>query len=52
MPGVVGYAIGLVVSTLLDLPSAPVIVWTLATLGIVVYALSNRRTPAQSIASP
>jgi len=39
-------------STLLDLPSAPVIVWTLATLGIVVYALSNRRTPAQSIASP
>jgi zinc/manganese transport system permease protein len=49
--GVVGYAIGLVVSTLLDLPSGPVIVWTLAALGAVVYALSNRRTQPQSAAS-
>ena len=43
--------IGLVVSTSLDLPSGPVIVWTLAALGVVVYALSNRRMRDQSVAS-
>ena len=51
MLGIVGYAIGLVVSTVLDLPSGPVIVWTLAALGVVVYALSNRRTDLQSVTS-
>jgi zinc/manganese transport system permease protein len=33
--GILGYAIGLVLSALLDLPSGAVVVWTLATCGIV-----------------
>ena len=49
MLGAAGYAIGLVASTLLDLPSGPVIVWTLAAVGTVVYALSNRRIHARSV---
>ena len=48
--GAVGYAIGLAASTLLDLPSGPVVVWTLAMLGVVVYALSGRRTHVRSAA--
>jgi len=48
--GAVGYAIGLAASTLLDLPSGPVVVWTLAMLGVVVYALSGRPTHVRSAA--
>jgi zinc/manganese transport system permease protein len=35
--GAIGYAIGLVVSTAMDLPSGPVIVWVLVMLGLAWY---------------
>lgn len=38
--GAVGYLLGLGLSALFDLPSGAIIVWTLAGLGIVTYALS------------
>lgn len=37
--GVVGYLLGLIVSTLLDLPGGPAIVWSLALLGLVANKL-------------
>ena len=49
--GAAGYAIGLIVSTVLDLPSGAVIVWTLAALGVIVHVLSTRREAVQSVAS-
>jgi zinc/manganese transport system permease protein len=36
--GAAGYAAGLVLSTALDLPSGPVIVWMLVVLGLVWHA--------------
>ncbi len=39
----IGYALGLVVSTLSDWPSGPAIVWVMAALGIVVFACGPRR---------
>jgi len=41
--GVGGYAAGLVLSVLLDLPSGALIVWCLALLAMLVYALGPRR---------
>jgi len=40
--GVAGYAVGLLVSTLTDLPSGAVVVWVLATLAVAADALSVR----------
>ena len=40
--GALGYAAGLVVSTLTDLPSGPVIVWSLVVLALVAYATIGR----------
>jgi zinc/manganese transport system permease protein len=40
--GVGGYAIGLLLSTLFDLPSGALIVWCLAALAIVVYAFGPK----------
>jgi zinc/manganese transport system permease protein len=40
--GVVGYAAGLVVSTELDLPTGPAIVWALVVLAAAWYAFSSR----------
>ncbi len=37
-----GYALGLVLSAWLDWPSGPVIVWTIAIVGIFAYALRSR----------
>ena len=37
--GAVGYALGLVLSALFDLPSGTVIVWALAVMGVVFYLL-------------
>ncbi len=37
--GALGYAVGLVVSTVTDLPSGPVIVWTLVVLALAWYPL-------------
>ena len=39
----VGYALGLALSDWLDWPSGPVIVWTIAIVGILAYALRSRR---------
>ena len=40
--GALGYALGLVLSTALDLPSGPVIVWSLAGLALVWYLVSSK----------
>jgi zinc/manganese transport system permease protein len=40
--GALGYAVGLVVSTKLDWPSGPVIVWALCAIGLAAYALHGR----------
>jgi zinc/manganese transport system permease protein len=40
--GVIGYALGLVISTAFDFPTGPLIVWTLAALGVVVHGLTAR----------
>jgi len=40
--GIVGYAAGLLLSTSLDLPSGPVIVWVLVALALVWYAGAAR----------
>jgi zinc/manganese transport system permease protein len=44
--GLAGYAIGLVLSTALDLPSGPVIVWVLVALALAWQAATGRRTTA------
>jgi zinc/manganese transport system permease protein len=44
--GLAGYAIGLVLSTALDLPSGPVIVWVLVALALAWQAATGRRTAA------
>ena len=46
--GAAGYAVGLVVSTALDLPSGPVIVWTLVILALASYAILSRKFAAPS----
>ncbi len=38
-----GYALGLVLSTALDLPSGPAIVWVLVALALALYAFTARR---------
>ena len=43
--GAVGYALGLALSTALDLPSGPVIVWVLCAVGLGV-TVTNRNPPA------
>lgn len=43
--GAIGYALGLALSALFDLPSGAVIVWTLAACGLA-YALARRGVPA------
>lgn len=42
--GALAYAIALVVSTALDLPSGPVIVWMLVILGLIWHAVSAARS--------
>ena len=39
--GVLGYGVGLAGSVIFDLPSGPVVVWTLALLGIFVHAMTK-----------
>ena len=43
--GATGYALGLGLSTLFDLPSGPVVVWTLALVGIAVHQAKARDRP-------
>ena len=44
--GAAGYAVGLALSTALDLPSGPVIVWALVALAVIVYAATRRMKSA------
>jgi zinc/manganese transport system permease protein len=43
LTGIGGYAIGLVLSIEMDLPSGPLIVWCLALLAMVVYAFGPKK---------
>ncbi len=47
--GAIGYAIGLVVSTALDLPSGPVIVWALVALGLAWHLASVAMSPSRAL---
>ncbi|HUQ28342.1 MAG TPA: metal ABC transporter permease [Usitatibacter sp.] len=46
--GALGYAVGLVVSTLTDLPSGPVIVWALVVLALLAFTGMNRWSAART----
>src|SRR4030095_14971403 len=46
--GLAGYAVGLVASTALDLPTGPVIVWMLVVLALVWEAAKGRRAAART----
>src|SRR5438874_9593449 len=46
--GIAGYAAGLVLSTALDLPTGPAIVWALVVLALCWYALASRLPLAQA----
>ncbi len=46
--GVAGYAAGLVISTALDLPTGPAIVWALVVLALCWYALAGRRVEVRA----
>jgi zinc/manganese transport system permease protein len=41
--GAAGYALGLIVSTIADLPSGPAIVWVMTALAIIMFVLGLRR---------
>ena len=41
--GIIGYALGLISSTLFDLPSGALVVWCLGMIAIFVYALGPKR---------
>jgi zinc/manganese transport system permease protein len=43
--GALGYGAGLALSTALDLPTGPVIVWTLCAVALAAYALHGRIAP-------
>jgi zinc/manganese transport system permease protein len=45
--GALGYALGLAVSVVFDLPSGPVVVWALALLGIAAHAVISSPSPSQ-----
>ena len=45
-----GYAIGLLLSTLYDVPSGPAIVWALAVVGMVVFGIEGRLRTVESTA--
>jgi zinc/manganese transport system permease protein len=44
---VASYAVGLVLSTVMDLPSSAAVVWVLAAFGLIVHVLAGGRAPAQ-----
>ena len=48
MIGIGAYALGLVLSTLFDLPSGALIVWCLALLAMLTYSLGPKPLPSQS----
>jgi zinc/manganese transport system permease protein len=48
--GAIGYGAGLLISTALDLPSGPVIVWTLVIVALAGYAATARVRSAATLA--
>jgi zinc/manganese transport system permease protein len=46
--GALGYAVGLVISTATDLPSGPVIVWTLVAFALAAHAVIVRRVESKA----
>jgi len=44
--GIAGYVVGLALSVGFDWPTGPVVVWSLAVLGVVAWSLGARRVPA------
>jgi zinc/manganese transport system permease protein len=46
--GALGYAAGLVISTATDLPSGPVIVWTLVAFALIAHAVIVRRVESRA----
>jgi zinc/manganese transport system permease protein len=49
--GAVGYAAGLALSTVLDLPSGPVVVWVLVIVALIGYATIGRRGLAAGVSA-
>ncbi len=47
--GAAGYAVGLVLSTALDLPSGPVIVWMLVVLGLAWHAWAGAESRRRAL---
>jgi len=45
--GAAGYALGLVLSIISDLPPGPLIVWTMTGLGLLLFALGPRAAPGR-----
>jgi zinc/manganese transport system permease protein len=45
--GAVGYAVGLALSALFDLPSGAVIVWAMSALGVAAYAVGPQLAVAR-----
>jgi zinc/manganese transport system permease protein len=45
---IASYVVGLAISVVTDLPSSPVIVWTMALLGLVVHLMGNHRASASA----
>lgn len=43
--GIVSYAVGLALSTVMDLPSSPVVVWVMAVFGLVVHVAARGKSP-------
>jgi zinc/manganese transport system permease protein len=49
--GLAGYASGIALSAAFDVPTGPLIVWTLATIGVAYYAAGARRAAMPATAS-
>ncbi|MES2353396.1 MAG: metal ABC transporter permease [Pseudomonadota bacterium] len=49
--GATGYAVGLLLSVIFDLPSGPVVVWALALTGMVVHGLSSPKKSSKATLS-
>ena len=49
--GALGYAVGLTLSVLWDLPTGPIIVWSLAVLGLPVFAWRPSSHPIKDLAA-
>jgi zinc/manganese transport system permease protein len=46
--GIVSYAVGLAVSSVMDLPSSAAVVWAMAVLGLIVHLVAGGEAPART----